>query len=83
MQRQQDDPTWEGLISEIVDERIERSEATELEFDGFETRVPLEFGPDAERATWRLDGTVTVTVDGDRRPLAEWLRFWAQYTDES
>jgi hypothetical protein len=31
-----------------------------------------------ERARWRFDGTVSVTVEGVRGPLAEWLRLWTR-----
>jgi hypothetical protein len=82
MQRQEEKRTWNDIIAEVLDDRINRSEETELEFDDFEARIPLSFEEDAERATWRLDGTVTVTVEGERRPLAEWLRFWARYAAE-
>ncbi|WP_299236813.1 hypothetical protein [Natronomonas sp.] len=83
MQRERSDPTWDAIIAEILDERIDRRESTEIEFDDVEARVPVAFGEDAAHATWRVDGAVTVTVDGDRRPLAEWLRFWARYTTDT
>mgnify|MGYP007047139430 CR=1 FL=1 len=82
MQRQEEKRTCNDIITDILNDRIDRSEETELEFDDFEARIPLSFGENAERATWRVDGTVTVTVEGERRPLVEWLRFWARYAEE-
>ena len=34
--------------------------------------------PDHDRARWRFDGTLNVTVEGVRGPLAEWLRLWTR-----
>jgi hypothetical protein len=82
MQRREEKRTWNDIITEVLNDRIDRSEETELEFDDFEARIPLSFDENAERATWRVDGKVTVTVEGDRQPLVEWLRFWARYAEE-
>ena len=34
--------------------------------------------PDHDRARWRFDGTLNVTVEGVRGPLAVWLRLWTR-----
>ena len=34
--------------------------------------------PDHDRARWRFDGTLNVTVEGVRGPLSEWLRLWTR-----
>lgn len=87
MQRQKPNRNWDDFVDDLLRERLARSEATEFEFEDLEADVPLSFGEDATRATWRLNGRVTVTVEGDRerakQPLAEWLNFWTRYSPDS
>jgi selenophosphate synthetase-related protein len=68
--------TWLDVVEQVLDEEIDREEAIRLVADDFEVDVPLSYGDDAERATWRFDGSVTVTIDGMRGPLADWLKLW-------
>jgi selenophosphate synthetase-related protein len=68
--------TWLDVVEQVLDEEIDREEAIRLTADEFEVDIPLSYGDDAERATWRFDGSVTVTVDGMRGPLADWLKLW-------
>lgn len=70
-----EEPTW-------LDATIEADDAVECRFDDLAVDVPLRMGSDTPRARWRLDGTVRVSVEGTRRPLAEWLRWWAARGDE-
>lgn len=68
--------TWLDVVEQVLDEEIDREEAIRLTADDFSVDVPVSYGDDPERATWRFDGTVTVTVDGMRGPLADWLKLW-------
>lgn len=68
--------TWLDVVEQVLDEEIDREEAIRLTADDLSVDVPLSYGEDSERATWRFNGTVTVTVDGMRGPLADWLKLW-------
>jgi selenophosphate synthetase-related protein len=68
--------TWLDVVEQVLDEEIDREEAIRLTAEDFAVDVPLSYGDDAERATWRFNGSVTVTVDGMRGPLADWLKLW-------
>lgn len=68
--------TWLETVDELLDESVDRESTVECGLEELELDVPLAFGEDADRARWRFDGTVRVTVEGDRGPLAEWLRYW-------
>ncbi|MFB6303624.1 MAG: hypothetical protein ABEH47_00535 [Haloferacaceae archaeon] len=70
--------TWFDAIDDLLDASIERDEEFVCAFDGFEVDVPVRMGEDAPRARWRLDGTVAVSVEGTRGPLAEWLQWWSR-----
>ncbi|PSP84758.1 hypothetical protein BRC83_04775 [Halobacteriales archaeon QS_1_68_17] len=70
--------TWLDAIDEMLDEGVDSDEAVTLTAEELTVDVPMAFGADAPRATWRFDGSVTVSVDGMRRPLAGWLRLWAR-----
>lgn len=79
--------TWFDAIEDLLDTSIERDEAFVCTFDGLEVDVPLrtsdddgdgEAGEPVPRARWRLDGTVTVSVEGTRGPLAAWLEWWSR-----
>lgn len=78
---------WNDIVDELLRERLARSEETEFKFDDLTAEIPLSFGENAASATWRLDGQVTVRIEGEQeladQPLAEWLSFWARYTPES
>lgn len=73
--------TWFDAVEDVLDATIERDEAFVCTFEGFEVDVPLRMsgdGDDPPRARWRLDGTVSVSVQGTRGPLAEWLEWWSR-----
>jgi hypothetical protein len=69
---------WLDAIESVLDATIETDEAVACRFDDLTVDVPLRPGTDSPRARWRLDGTVTVSVDGTRGPLAEWLDWWSR-----
>lgn len=68
--------TWDDLLEDLLDEEVDREDEIELALSEVTVDVPMAFGEDAEHATWRFDGSVTVTVDGTRGPLADWVRYW-------
>jgi hypothetical protein len=68
--------TWLDVVEQVLDEEIDREEAVRLVADDLTVDVPLSYGDDPERARWRFNGSVTVTVDGMRGPLADWLKLW-------
>lgn len=70
--------TWFDAIDDLLDASIERDEEFVCTFDELEVDVPIRMGGDAPRARWRLDGTVAVSVEGTRGPLAEWLEWWSR-----
>lgn len=74
----EDSLSWLRTLDKVIDEEVDREESIQLTADDLSVEVPLSFGPEAERATWRFDGTVTVHVDGMRGPLASWLRLWME-----
>jgi hypothetical protein len=74
--------TWLDVVEQVLDEEIDREEAIRLTADGLTVDVPLTYGDDPERATWRFSGSVTITVDGMRGPLADWLKLWLSGTPD-
>jgi hypothetical protein len=70
--------TWLDAADEVLDAAVEEESVVELTAEELEVEVPLRFGDDAPVARWRVDGAVSVHVDGVRRPLAEWLRMWGE-----
>jgi len=73
-----DRTTWNDAIDDVLAEELDRDDEISVTAEGLEVDVPLAFGADAPRATWRFDGDLTVRVEGDADPLADWLRFWAR-----
>ena len=73
--------TWLDAVDDLLDATIEADDVVECRFDDLAVDVPLRMGSDTPRARWRLDGTVRVSVEGTRGPLAEWLRWWAARGD--
>ncbi|WP_336337094.1 hypothetical protein [Haloarcula brevis] len=57
----------------LLDETVDRDESLHVTAEDLSIAVPTRFGPDAPQATWRFDGDVTVSVDGVRGPLREWV----------
>lgn len=78
----EDGGTWISVIDEVVDEGIDRHEVVELTAEDLTIDVPLRFGPNPDRAHWRFDGTVRVSVDGETGPLADWMQFWYRRRQE-
>jgi len=70
--------SWLETVDEVLDESVDRGATVECRLEEFEVDVPLAFGEDADSARWRFDGTVRVNVEGQRGPLAEWLRWWSE-----
>ena len=70
------DTTWLDLADELLDEGVDREESVTLDAEDLTVEVPLAFGEDAERAEWGFDGEVTVTVEGMRGSLAEWMHLF-------
>jgi len=62
---------WFDFADELLDEGVDREESVTLQAEDLTVDVPLSFD-DGDFARWEFDGQVTVTVDGMRRPLAEW-----------
>ncbi|MDS0220858.1 hypothetical protein NDI54_05755 [Haloarcula sp. S1AR25-5A] len=60
-------------VERLLDETVDRDEALHIDADDVAISVPMRFGSDAPQATWRFDGDVTVSVDGIRGPLREWV----------
>ena len=71
--RRESEESWMRIVDKLLDEEVESSEELRVTVDDLEVDVPLSFGEDAQRATWRFDGTVNVSVDGRRGPLSNWL----------
>ncbi|MFB6303224.1 MAG: hypothetical protein ABEH78_10245 [Haloferacaceae archaeon] len=70
--------TWFDAIEDLLDATIERDEEFVCTFDSFAVDVPLRMGEESPHARWRLDGTVAVSVEGTRGPLAAWLEWWSR-----
>lgn len=67
---------WEGAAESLLDEAVDRKETISCDFEELAVRVPLRTGRDAPTAEWGLDGTVEITIQGDRGPLADWMEWW-------
>jgi hypothetical protein len=74
--------TWMDSIDEVLDEAMARDEGLELTAEDLRVEVPLRFGEDAPRAEWEFDGGVRIDVEGERGPLAEWVRLWGSQLPE-
>lgn len=70
--------TWFDAIEDLLDATIERDEEFVCTFDALAVDVPVRMGEDSPRARWRLDGTVAISVEGTRGPLAAWLEWWSR-----
>lgn len=53
---------WPDLAIDLYDRLTGRGAEIIYDFEDMEVQVPSGTGEDAEHATWRLDGTVTVTT---------------------
>lgn len=72
--------TWLDFAGEVIDEGVDRDERVSLTCDEMTVEIPSQVGQDADHAVWRLNGTVRVSVDGMRGPLAEWIRLWRSHS---
>ena len=72
------DQTWLDVADDVIDESVDREESVRLHAEDLTVDVPLSFTDDGPgpRARWRFDGKVTVTVDGMRGSLAEWMHLF-------
>lgn len=79
------EPDFEQLraaVERLLDETVDRDDALAVSVDDLEVDVPIHFGEGAPRARWRFNGDVTVTVDGVRGPLREWIDLHEERTVE-
>ncbi|MDQ2072917.1 hypothetical protein ACODNH_05550 [Haloarcula sp. NS06] len=70
------DPDPEQLrlaVERLLDETVDRDEPLHLTADDLSVSIPMRFGSDSPQATWRFDGEVTISADGVRGPLREWV----------
>ncbi|WP_123536513.1 hypothetical protein [Halosimplex salinum] len=71
-------PTWLDVADELIDESVDREESVTLNAEDLTVDVPLSFGEEAQRAQWQFDGKVTVTVEGMRGSIAEWMHLFRE-----
>lgn len=72
------DPDPEQLrqtVERLLDETVDRDDQFAVEVEDLTVEVPVRFDETSPTATWGFDGRMTVTVDGVRKPLREWLEF--------
>lgn len=67
-------PTWVDMMGDVFDTAIDRQAEIECEVEDMEIEIPLQLGPDADYARWKVNGTLRFSFDGVRGPLAEWFR---------
>lgn len=67
---------WLKTVEGVLDETVEREGKLECEFDNLQLGIPTSWGEETEHAQWSFNGTVRIQVEGDRRPLAAWLKWW-------
>jgi hypothetical protein len=76
LSRERRPTTWLDVVDDLLDEAVDEEATVEAELEELRVAVPLRYGDGATRAEWRFDGTVRVTVEGLRAPLAGWLAWW-------
>ena len=54
--------TWPDLAISLYDRLTGRNAEITYDFEEMEVDVPSQAGSDADHATWRVDGTITVTT---------------------
>ena len=70
------DPDPEQLrlaVERLLDETVDRDDSLHVSAEELDIAIPMSFGADAQQATWRFDGDMTVTLNGIRGPLREWV----------
>ena len=70
------DREWTRTAEEVLDEAVDRDERIACSFEELAVGVPVRTGADAPIAHWEFDGSVEIGIDGERGPLADWLRWW-------
>ena len=55
--------TWPELAISLYDRLTGRGAEITYEFEDMSVDVPSKAGPDAEHATWRVDGTLRITTE--------------------
>lgn len=63
----------QAVAERLLDETVDSEESLDVAVEDLEVTIPIYFGEESPRATWRFNGDVTVTVDGIRAPLREWF----------
>jgi len=63
----------QNTVERLLDETVDREDSLDIAIEDLEVDVPIYFGENSPKARWRLNGDVTVTVDGIRAPLREWF----------
>jgi len=54
--------TWPDLAISLYDRLTGRNAEITYEFEDMEVDVPSRAGSDADHATWRVDGTITIAT---------------------
>ena len=54
--------TWPELAIGLFDQLTSRQAEIACKFDNLEVGIPGSTGTNAERATWKLNGTISVTT---------------------
>ena len=54
--------TWPDLAISLYDRLTGRNAEITYDFEEMQVDVPSRAGSDADHATWRVDGTITVTT---------------------
>lgn len=63
VQSEADEPsTWPDLAVSLYDRLTGRNAEISYNFDDMEVAVPSGLGEDSDHASWRLNGTVTITT---------------------
>jgi hypothetical protein len=63
LQSEADEPTtWPDLAVSLYDRLTGRNAEIAYDFDDMEVAVPSGLGEDTDHASWRLNGTVTITT---------------------
>ena len=57
----------QAAVERLLDETVDRDDSLDVAVEDLEVDIPIYFGEDSPRATWRFNGDVTVT--GDRGPV--------------
>ena len=79
---EQGEESWLESVEHVLDASIDREEPIECTFEEFDVAIPMAMGADPEHARWEVDGSVRVSVEGTRGPLADWLRWWHEKVAE-